>query len=324
MQAFIKSIKTFETTSHNLVLDYEVKYSIYDTVSNITIATPSKLPKEGDILYMENGFMGVISTVSPEYGATTLGCNQIVSLFARNMFYEDTARTYLEDYLADMISENYINCTDSFYAMPYLNVVAETHTASQMGPDLEDNIYSVKSYAAKMRRLYNIFLEWSLTRTSLNLNIARKVKNNINVDFSNPGFKLLSQDFSSSSVSKITSYCEETEEYKVWVLLDDGEIVNSSPSSGRVDGEWMPLRVQKASDVEDAVKDEFMKNEYSHNIEFQAPKSAGFGLYDKLNIKLDNKLFKSYVSGIAEKMGSNIVDIQCGELQMQYPYLELA
>ena len=97
MQAFIKSIKTFETTSHNLVLDYEVKYSIYDTVSNITIATPSKLPKEGDILYMENGFMGVISTVSPEYGATTLGCNQIVSLFARNMFYEHTARTYLED-----------------------------------------------------------------------------------------------------------------------------------------------------------------------------------------------------------------------------------
>lgn len=324
MQAFIKSIKTFETTSHNLVLDYEVKYSIYDTVSNIIIETPSKLPKEGDILYMENGFMGVISTVSPEYGATTLGCNQIVSLFSRNMFYTDAARTYLEDYLADMISENYINCADSFYAMPYLNVVAETHTASQMGPDLEDNIYSVKSYAAKMRRLYNIFLKWSLTRTSLNLNIARNVKNNINVDFSNPAFKLTTQDFSSSSVSKITSYCEETGEYKVWVLLDDGEIVNSSPSSGRVDGEWIPLRVQKASDVEDAVKDEFMKNEYSHKIEFMASKSAGFSLYDRLTIRLDNKIFSSYVSGVTFNKNSDVATISCGELQMQYPYLELA
>ena len=52
MRAFIKDRTTFATKSHNLVLDYVLKYSIYDTVSSVTIQTPAVLPEEGDILYM--------------------------------------------------------------------------------------------------------------------------------------------------------------------------------------------------------------------------------------------------------------------------------
>ena len=41
MEAFIKDRRTFTTESHDLVLDYEIKRSIYDTVSSVTIKTPS-------------------------------------------------------------------------------------------------------------------------------------------------------------------------------------------------------------------------------------------------------------------------------------------
>lgn len=323
MRAFIKNYKTFITTSHNLVLDYELKHSIYDTVSSVTIETPPVLPQEGDIIYLENGFFGVIKTVSPDRGQTVLDMNQIITLFSRNMFYAPAPFTYLEDRLAQLINENFVNCPDTFYAMPYLNVTALTHTASQMMPDLENNIYAVKSYAAKMRRLYNIFCEWSINRETLTLNVVKRVKTVKNIDFSNPNYILTAQDFSVKTVSKVTSYCEENGQTQTWVLLDDGSIVNSTPTAGRVNGDWIPIVVEKAANVTDSVRDEFAKNEYSHKIEFQAPAESGFRLYDRLQVKLDNKIFNSYVSGVTERKGSNIVDIQCGELQMQYPFLDL-
>ena len=83
-------------------------------------------------------------------------------------------------------------------------------------------------------------------------------------------------------------------------------------TAGRVNGDWIPIVVEKAANVTDSVRDEFAKNEYSHKIEFQALTESGFRLYDRLQVKLDNKIFNSYVSGVTERKGSNIVDVQCG------------
>ena len=324
MEAYIKDARTFITTSHNLVLDYTIKQSIYDEVSQVIIETPTMLPKEGDIIYLDGKrFFGVIKTVSPDHGKTELAVNQIITLFSREIFYSDMDFTYLEDNLKTLIDENYTNCVDAFYAMPYLSVRASTHTAAQLRPDLENNIYAVKDYASKMRRLYNIFCEWSISRDTLTLDIVQRYLETKNIDFSNPAYTITAQDFSSKTVSKITTFCEENNQTKEWILLKDGSIVNTAPEVGRVEGEWKPLVVSKEEDIDNDVKDEFAKNEYSHKIEFQAPIDTKFNLYDKLKIKLDNKIFSSYVSGITESKGSNVIDIQCGELQMQYPYLEL-
>ena len=323
MEAIIKSRKTFRNLLHSPVFDYELKNSIYDTVSRITVMEKDAQVNTGDIIYLENGFFGVVNTISHDRGKTVLGCNQIVTIFARNIFYSAQSFTYLEDYLLQLITSNFSQCPDAFYAIPYLSARALTHTAAAMNPDTDGGTYSVKSYAAKMRRLYNIFLTWTISRTTLRVDIARKAEIHKNVDFSNPSFKVLAQDFSSVSVSKITSYCEENGQYQTWVLLDDGSIVNTEPELGRVDGDWITLTIQNAADVGDSVRDTFLKNKYSHKIEFQAPKSAGFGLYDRLTIKLDGKVFSSYVSGVTENMRSDIIVVSCGELQMQYPYLDI-
>ena len=108
----------------------------------------------------------------------------------RDRFYTDASFTYLEDRIAELITDNFIQCSDTFYAMPYLNVRTVTHTASQMRPDLENNIYAVKSYAAKARRVHNIFLEWDISRTNLSVDVVRRVKTVKNVDFSNPDYIL--------------------------------------------------------------------------------------------------------------------------------------
>lgn len=323
MRAFIKDIRTFETTAHELVLDYKLVKSIYDAYSTVIISTPPTIPKEGDIIYIDSGYYGLIQSVYVDRGKTELSCSQIINLFGRKMFYTAQSFTYLEDYLAQLITDNFINCPDAFYALPYLQVNATTHTTSAMNPDLTEGVYSVKSYAAKMRRLYNIFCDWSLSRTALTLNISQKAPTVKNIDFSNPAYYLTAQDFSASTISKITTLCEEDSSQQDWVLLESGDIVNDAPAAGRKSGEWTTLIVKESANVADNVKDKFLSNEYSHHIEFSAPVSAGFNLYDRLNIKLDNKIFSSYVAEITTEKNSTRATITCGELQMQYPYLDL-
>lgn len=323
MRAFIKDIKTFETLSHNAVFGYELKRSIYDTVSTIVIQSPVKPLKEGDIVFLDGAkFYGVIDTISLDGSSVQLGVKQINELFSRDMFFTAKPFSYLEDRLKELIDINFTNCADTFYRLPYLNVKALTRTSSQLLPDLDKDVFSVKSYAAKARRLYNIFFEWKLTRTALNLNIVKRDEKYRNIDFSNPTYSITEQAFSKNSVSKLTTKCEENAQIKDWVLLDNGSIVNTTPDVGRVSGNWQTLTVPKADEVFDAVKNEFLKNEYSHKITFEVFSKEGFNLYDRLKIRLDGKLFSSYVSGVTEKMNYDVCEIQCGELQTNYPYLK--
>lgn len=323
MQLFIKDRKSFVTKFSSLILDYEIKPSIYDTVSTYTIPNEN-LPNEGDFVYDEDtGFIGVIGAIETERQIAILSVHQIHTIFSRKMIYQSTSYTYLETYLKTLIDNNFTNCTDTFYAMPFLNVTALTSTASTMTPDVDDYVYSVSSFMAKARRLKSVFCEFDISRTQLGINITTRANPAKNIDFSNPSFYITEQNISSLTVSKITSYCEENSQVQNWTLLDDGTIVNTSPATGRVDGEWTTLIVNKAADVQDKVNDEFAKNYYSHNITFQCPLSYDFKLYDNLQIKIDGKIFTSYVAQMRRWKNSKVQEIQCGELQVKYPYLDL-
>lgn len=323
MQLFIKDRKTFATKSSSLILDYEIKPSIYDTVSSYTIPNEN-IPNEGDYVFDEDtGFIGVIGTIETDRKIVRLGVHQIYTIFSRPIIYAAESYTYLEAYLKSLIDANFTNCSDSFYAMPFLDVVASTQTASTLKPDIDGYAYKISSFMAKARRLKGIFCQYGISRTQLSINIIRRQNPVKNVDFSNPSFYIVDQSMSGKTISKITSYCEENSQTKNWTLLDDGTIVNTSPSTGRVDGEWTTVAVKEAADVQDVVSDMFAQNYFSHNITFQCPMSYDFDLYDNLQIKIDNKIFTSYVAQLRRWKDSKVQEIQCGELQVKYPYLNL-
>ena len=323
MQLFIKDGKTFTTKFSSLILDYEIQPSIYDTISTYTIPS-DKLPLERDFVYDEDtGFIGVVSAVETDRKIAVISVQQINTIFRRQIIYQAASYTYLEAYLESLINSNFKACTDTFYAMPFLNVTALTSTASTIKPDVENYAFSVSAFMAKARRLKGVFCDFGISRTELSINITRRQNPAKNIDFSNPSFYITEQTMSGLTVSKITTYCEENSQVKNWVLLADGSIVNTTPSVNRVDGEWITLTVKEAADVQDKVNDEFSKNYYSHNITFQCPLSYQFDLYDNLLIKIGDKIFTSYVAQKRLWKDSKVQEIQCGELQVKYPYLNL-
>lgn len=302
-------------------VDYEIHESIYDTVSRVTIPTPKSPPQEGDFLMFDGmSFVGIIKEVDINGGETQLSVEQGVKLFSRDMFYSSASYTYLETYLKGLIDTNYTNCTDSVYQVPFLTVNALTSTNVNCKPDLDNNVYNIKSYISKIRRLQDIVCDWDFDRTTLTLNIYKKLFPTYNIDMSNPRYKITEQTFSGETIGKITVYCEENTSYTTWYLKTDGSITQTQPASDRVEGEWRTLTVGEAADVSEEVADEFAQNYYSHKITFSTDRT--FNLYDRLVLRIDGKIFNSYVAGTIQRKGSKMHTVECGELQTSYPFLE--
>lgn len=321
MIVFIKDKNSFITKTMVSAVDYEVHESIYDTVSTITIPTQKSPINEGDFLMFDGmPFVGIVTEVDIDGGRTEISVEQAVKLFARDMFYTATSYTYLEDYLESLINTNYTNCTDDLYEVPFLVVNALSHTNANCKPDLEDNVYNIKSYISKLRRLQDIVCEWDFNRTQLILNIYKKSFSLHNIDMSNPRYIITEQTISNQVVGKITVFCEENSSYSTWYLKTDGTVTNTKPADAdRVDGDWTTLTVGETADIQDDVRDEFAQNYYSHKISFLT--DSQFEIYDRLKLRIDGMIFDSYVSGIIHTKGSKYIEVECGELQTQYPFL---
>ena len=321
MIVFIKDKNSFITKTMVSAVDYEIHESIYDTVSTITIPTQKSPINEGDFLMFDGmPFVGIVTEVDIDGGRTEISVEQAVKLFARDMFYSATSYTYLEDYLESLINTNYTNCTDDLYEVPFLVVNALSHTNANCKPDLENNVYNIKSYISKLRRLQDIVCEWDFNRTQLILNIYKKSFGIHNIDMLNPRYIITEQTISNQVVGKITVFCEENSSYSTWYLKTDGTVTSTQPADAdRVDGDWTTLVVNEVADINDDVRDEFAQNYYSHKISFKT--DSHFEIYDRLKLRIDGKIFNSYVSGIIHKKGSKYIEVECGELQTQYPFL---
>lgn len=321
MIVYIKNRKTFATAQVAVCTSYEIHESIYDAVSSITIQTPKSPPNEGDLVLFDGlSYVGIITEVDTDQGETEITCKQAVQMFDREMFYSAMSYTYLEDNLKDQIDTNFANCSDEMYKIPYLNVTASTHTSGSCKPDLEDNQWTVSSYISKLRRLKSIVCDWSYSNTALTLTIYRKTFPNLNIDLSNPRIRVTEQTLSSYAVGKITVFAEDNSQYYTRYLKTDGTISSTKPSlSDRVDGEWINLTISDHNDLNDEVEDAFAQNTYSHKIKFQSDMS--FDLYDRLTIRTEGKMFSSYVSGIIRRNDTTMTEVECGELQTTYPFL---
>lgn len=318
MQAIIKDGKSFKNRTNCTVVDYELTAeSIYDDVSKISIVNTKTAPKEGDFITLDGGKMWVVDEIEPTAnGAYEIGLRQAITLFSREIFYEPLTGS-AEEQLAGLILDNFKNLNDTQYALQFLNVTTTTTTVSTVLPDVENGIYNIKSFAAKLRRLKNIFINFEAERGVLNVTIFKKNIPTKKIDFSQPDIFLEEVNFTAESVAKITTKAEDTGEIKDWYLMENGSVSNSPTTQGRAIGRWIVMNVSEAAQAENEVLNEFKKNSYSHQIKFSVPtERARFDFYDDLKISLDGKIFSSYIASKKIEKKSNRTTYQCGELRV--------
>ncbi len=308
MKAYIKSFVNFKTYAYPEIADHDyVLASIYDEQSMFTIDWDGII-NSGDFLICGR-FMGQILTVDPGEGITKIiVCESILFFFKRDLIYPGDGAT-VEAFIASELTDNFKSVADTKYAMPYLTI---THTAatSFIKPDIKDGIYNLKSYIAKVRRVKNVFVDFSRTKDNLLISVVPRVPDSHNIVMEDGHHSLVSQTLASNSVAKITTFQDSTA--TDWYLNPDGSITSTEPEI-RVDGEWKTLFLDTDKVAADEVTNEFASNSHSHKIEFRSDKIYGF--YDNVTLRIKGKALYSYISCIRKDRGDNRYLYKTGELR---------
>jgi hypothetical protein len=306
MLCYIKSRATFRTSSTLTVIDYDIALnSVYDDASTITVL--SEITGIEDDFICFDGWIGVVSSVSPEKGQTVITVKNILSAFNRALL-PSTGAT-IEGFIKDTLESEYKNLSDAMYDMPYLTVSTETSTPFIV-PDLDDNgLWSLKSYIAKVRRLKGVFCEWGLEgKAGLTCTIEARDVPSKRVDFADKSNRLERETYSRHSVAKVTAIAEGAETN--YYLHTDG--THDTLDTDRVQGAW-EIIVTDAEKQADAVAEVFAKSAYSHLIEFRSKREYGF--YDNLQIRVGGRVLNSYVSCVKKSMKDGTL-YKSGELRV--------
>jgi len=307
MLCYIKSRATFHTSASLTVIDYDIALdSVYDDASTLTVLTEI-INIEGDFICF-NGWIGVISSVAPEKGQTTISARNILAAFNRPMIPAEGAT--IEGFIKDTLEAGYKNLADDLYKMPYLTVTTASSTPF-LSPDLDDTtgLWNLRAYIAKVRRLKGVFCTWGLSgKSGLTCSIEAKEIPTLRLDFSDKSNRMESETYSRYSVAKVTAVVEGvgTDYY----LHTDG--THDTNNTDRVTGAWEVI-VTDDEKKADAVAEVFAKSAYSHLIEFRSDRE--FGFYDNLQVRINGRVLNSYVSTVKKSMKNGVL-YKSGELRV--------
>lgn len=315
MRVYIKDKRTFATQYGGAALDWDITLqSIYDEVSQIRMRGSDAAIRAGDYVFAGD-YCGVIRDVETNHDVLTLSCRDMATVFERSLLPpEITPTTSIEGWIKGQIDTHYTNQSDDAYKLPYLRVIAETNTPGTTAPDVDNGVWTIKSYLSKIRRLHNIHATFEAVNNNLVVRIARRDRREHKIFLDSSQFDLIEETYSSDTIAKITTVATDTNARKDWYLLTDGTITDAYTPDNRVDGKWEILTVRAAADIEQAARDKFAANSRSHLIEFTTAKEYGF--YDNLLIRTKSGLIvTSYISAIRAERGREKLIYKSGELR---------
>lgn len=327
---YIKDKRTFVTKKKLTCYSYEAVWSIYDNLSNFSVIKTVGI-EEGDFLIAAAiDYIGIIDEVSPdtEQDTVDIKCKQIVNLFSRDLFAEDDSgiATSVEGFIENQIRKHYTELSDSHFRLEFLDIVKKTDTSSTMKIDVEERIWSLKSFLAKARRLQNIQLSWQVRKNRLIVIIEKIDRPALKLDFSDPALLLTSETQSADIISRIDVLCTETDdegkettEIKSYYKLADGSMTNEEGHIDRIEGRYESIVANK-EEAEDKVSDTFAKNTYSHLIAFDTAWGSVYGqrltFYADVAIALPSgQVMESYISQVEMTSESDQIHFKSGELR---------
>lgn len=327
---YIKDKKTFVTKKKLTCYSYEAVWSIYDNLSHFSAIKTAGI-EEGDFLIAAAiDYIGIIDEVSPDAEQETVNikCKQIVNLFARDLFAEDDSGIVasVEGFIENQIRKHYTELSDSHFRLEFLDILKKTDTPSTMKIDVQERVWSLKSFLAKARRLQNIQLSWQVHRNRLVVTIEKIDRPAVKLDFSDPALLLTSETQSADIISRIDVLCTETDdegkettEVKSYYKLADGSMTNEEGHIDRIDGRYESIVANK-EEAEDKVSDTFAKNTYSHLIEFDTAWGSVYGqrlaFYADVAIALPSgQVMESYISQVEMTNESDQIHFKSGELR---------
>ena len=193
MWAFVKSFATYRTIRMAAVISSALTLdSLSAENSTVTVVgTEIGQSDAGNWLVIDGGVYS-ITGVKPQTDRTLLTLTSPLDAFSRPLeLAEQTAKQTVGNFIVQQLTEHWIECTDTAYALPYLTVD-------------NNDCYKLSEYARLMRRSYRVTVRFSDGGDELLCNISTPPIEAHNISFDDGKSQLQNLDYSAYGTAKLT------------------------------------------------------------------------------------------------------------------------
>ena len=273
--------------------------------------------------------------------AYTITLLQKENLFSRPIFIVNEAlisSTGIEDFIAQAITDNWINSGDAMLDRSYLTVNAITHTpiAAKVSTtvSLTDGAYNLKTYLGNALEFYSIYVDFDFTvDNKLIITVYRDTQAAESIDVLLTDISGYEETYSVDALTKINVRWDQMEQgadepiatyYRTYYMLANRSITTDGTDPNRALGatKSMVIEAETEDEMYQKVIDEFAKNSYSHKINFSLYMDSK--LYDyrnfyigrTTNIKTKSGVRSSLVTARTITSNSRFTNISFGKLKV--------
>ena len=315
MNLYIKDRSTFETVHWDTPSAWSIPISsaLDDTGSATIMETDEKFVN--DFAYIAKHIY-VISEEAPSRGVNQLTLSDPSTIFDRSLPWPDDAVLTYGDFITAQVTSQYINCSDSDYAISYLDIVNSDHTPFT-APELDDTKLYVLSDIIADAQERGVKIEYTIANKRLLMTISTREEVAHKVFFNEDQTELSTETYSNDITAKVTVLQKvkdtDPQEYTetTWYLSTDGNLSNTVPAS-RAKGKWVYATAEADEEPLSVAESIIADNVDSHKIEFYSERH--YNLWDAVKLRLANTVFDSHIVAITQKHNDNRFLYRCGAL----------
>ena len=308
------------------IADYEISIDEETNANSIIRVLKDTGAKARDLVVVkrnnENVYWGIIEEISNNDGEQLYEYNlkYITNMFNQDVILENEElikTTGIEDFIANAITNNFIENEDTFLNRTYLQVNVKTHTKKQTTvSNVQDNIYNLHTWMTNCTQNYNIVYSFSISNGKLVITIEVQEIEKELIDVNAQSISNYSEVFETDVVAKVTVLTKEEGKYNLY-LLNDRTTTTDMNNENRADGTVETVYTEKMEDANQKALDTMKANSYNHNITFNLANE-----YIKIGTPIAIKTKKSivldtYISAVKFTQ-ANFYEYTCGNIRTTF------
>lgn len=329
---WIFDYKDFSVKDIVEIADYEINIDEETNANTIIKVLKKTTAKARDIIFIKKNneiiYWGIIDNIQNDDGETLYQytLKYITNLFDQNIILEDEnliKTTGIEDFIANAIKTNFINNTDTFVNLTYLEIEVKTHTKKQTSvSNVNNNIYNLHTWITNCTQKHDIVYSFSIVNKKLVMTIEAKEINKELIDVNAQPISNYTEVFETDVVSKVVVLYdkvndeEQKGEYTLY-LLNDRTTTTNKNDTNRAEGKVETVYTTNYEDAPQTALDIIKANSYNHNITFSYfDRLIGVGTPIVIKTK-ESLIYNTYISAIKITQ-SKFVEYICGNIRINF------
>ena len=331
MELYILSKRDLSIQSVSKLADYQINLDEETNGKSIFTLIKCKGLKEGNFIVI-NGLFKQFLFVIPDGGIETeKGSNlvtvtalDISNIFDRKIIEKDTSimtTDSIEKFLANAISENFVNSDDQYINKSYIDIYWHTNTKAVVNTNAENGLYNFHTFLINCRQAKNICTDFKFVNGRLRIDIENKEDTIALIDTTLAEVTDYNKVYEADYTAKVQVLIREDNSIYNLYLKTDRTTTEDKNDTNRATGKVETISVDTKDKAREEALNVMKGNTYKHLVEFKIAKSSKLidisRLYigRKIKIKTEDDIYDSYISAITLN-NENFVYFKSGNLRI--------